>query len=211
MASRKVSLLILLTLSLLILTVVSLIPSPAQAQADVTSTFPTFSDFLQSVSNGDGGQLQGVYIPSVMALPVVQQVGNSPTYVSPEDETLTQFGMATQFGMVGLLAHNDLSGKYFSALLPGQVLYLVYGSGEINTFIVTQILRLRAHEPNNPYSYFTDLDTHQVYSAEDLFRQVYMGDPHVTFQTCIAQDDQPSWGRLFVIAVPLTQYYSEQD
>jgi hypothetical protein len=35
-----------------------------------------------------------------------------------------------------------------------------------------------------------------------MFKRVYFGDRHLTFQTCIAKDGEASWGRLFVIAVP---------
>jgi hypothetical protein len=88
------------------------------------------------------------------------------------------------------------------------LVYLIYGNGEIKTFIVAKALRFQAHEPNNPYSFFADLDSGLTYSAEEVFRQVYTGDYHVTFQTCIANGDELSWGRLFVIAIPLTQYFT---
>jgi hypothetical protein len=39
-----------------------------------------------------------------------------------------------------------------------------------------------------------------------MFKRVYFGDRHVTFQTCIEKDGALSWGRLFIIAVPKTEY-----
>ena len=35
----------------------------------------------------------------------------------------------------------------------------------------------------------------------------YDGDAHVTFQTCILQDGNSSWGRLFVTAIPVSPIY----
>jgi hypothetical protein len=42
-------------------------------------------------------------------------------------------------------------------------------------------------------------------TVDQLFGKVYRGERHVTFQTCIANPESPSWGRLFVIAVPKEQ------
>jgi hypothetical protein len=41
-----------------------------------------------------------------------------------------------------------------------------------------------------------------------MFKRVYLGDRHVTFQTCIKAYGNQSWGRMFVIAVPKSQYLS---
>jgi hypothetical protein len=56
--------------------------------------------------------------------------------------------------------------------------------------------------PESTYSQFIDLATGKGTDAEGVFRKVYMGDGHLTFQTCIAKDGQLSWGRLFVVAEP---------
>jgi hypothetical protein len=35
-----------------------------------------------------------------------------------------------------------------------------------------------------------------------MFNRAYVGENRVVFQTCLAAEGNPSWGRLFVIAVP---------
>jgi hypothetical protein len=211
MASRNISQRILLSVSLLALVLISLVPTPAKAAAGNASALPDLSSFITNISNSNAGELRGIYVMGAMALPVVQQPGDNAGYVSTSEQAVTQFGMVNQFGNIGLLAHNHLAGQNFFSLVPGQLIYLVYGNGEVSTFIITQILRYQAYEPYNPYSYFRNLDNGLEYSAEDVFRKVYMGDRHVTLQTCIAENGEASWGRLFVIAIPLTQYYGSQN
>jgi hypothetical protein len=166
-------------------------------------TLPTLADFSKSVQNGNTDTLRGVYVSDVMALPVIQQPAGSPGYVSSNDGEVTQFGMATQFGNVGLLAHNHLSGELFSQLAVGQEVRLVYGDGTIETFIITDVLHYQALQPTSPYSSFRNMDDqNETLTAEQMFKRVYFGDRHVTFQTCINANGNASWGRLFVIAVP---------
>jgi hypothetical protein len=63
-------------------------------------------------------------------------------------------------------------------------------------------MQFQALQPTSPYSSFRDLDSDETFTAEQVFKQVYTGDRHVTFQTCIAGPESLSWGRLFVIATP---------
>jgi len=44
-----------------------------------------------------------------------------------------------------------------------------------------------------------------------LFRLVYRGERHITFQTCIEAYGNGSWGRLFVIAKPKLFPFVEQQ
>jgi len=168
-------------------------------------TLPGFTEFSESVQNGDVSTLRGVYVPDVFALPIVQQPSNNSGYVSNKDGELTQFNMAAKYGNVGLLAHNHLSGKLFSDIAVGQEIRLVYGDGRVEYFVVTEVLRYQALQPNSPWSSFRDLKTDEKLSAGQMFKRVYFGDHHVTFQTCIEQNGELSWGRLFIIAVPKVQ------
>jgi len=43
-----------------------------------------------------------------------------------------------------------------------------------------------------------------------MFKRVYTGDRHVTFQTCIYAEGTSSWGRLFVVAVPKTDLSADE-
>lgn len=182
--------------------------NPIHTQAlGSASALPTFADFSKSVQNGDAKTLRGVYVADVFALPVVQQPANIPGYVSTTDGELTQFGMAAQYGNVGLLAHNHLSGKLFSQLVAGQEVRLVYGDGSTEVFIISEVLHYQALQPNSPYSSFRNMDktSEATLSAEQMFKRAYFGDRHVTFQTCISAYGNTSWGRLFIIATPKPQ------
>ena len=194
---------IILNASLFLTLFISLLFNPLTAQA---AALPSFLDFSKSVQNGDMNILRGVYVSNVIALPIVQQPYGNAGYVSNNDGEATQFRMATQFGNIGLLAHNHLSGRDFAQLAVGQEVRMVYGDGHFETFVVTEVLRYQALQPTSPYSSFRNLDKDETLSAESMFKRVYFGDRHVTFQTCIEQDGELSWGRLFVIAVPKSEF-----
>jgi hypothetical protein len=180
-------------------------PVPALALGNGGATLPDFAEFTKAVENNEATVLRGVYVPDVLALPVAQQPSGNAGYVSSKQGEVTQFGMAAQFGNVGLLAHNHLSGKLFSELAVGQEVRLVYGNGTVEYFVITQILRYQALEPTSQYSSFRDLTNNEMLTVEQMFKKVYRGERHITFQTCIASSESLSWGRLFVIAIPKSQ------
>ena len=180
------------------------------AMGNNTARIPDFTVFSQTVQNGKADSLRGVYVPNVMALPIVQQPSGNAGYVSSNDGQATQFAMASQFGNVGLLAHNYLSGKSFSQIAVGQEVRLVYGDGRVEYFIVTEILQYQALQPNSPWSSFRSLNDDTTLNAEQMFKRVYAGDRHVTFQTCIQAEGISSWGRLFVVAVPKTDFSADE-
>jgi hypothetical protein len=195
-------------LSVFLLAIAIILPySVSAARQTVSTALPDVTSFSLSIQNGNGNVLRGVYIDGLLALPVMQQPSNNAGYVSTIDNTVTQFAMASQFGTVGLLAHNYLSGQYFSQLIPGMIITSIYGDGRTEYFQVTQILRYRATSPYSVYSDFVDLDTQEYLTGNALFAKVYTGSRHVTFQTCITQDGNSSWGRLFIIGQPV-QYLS---
>jgi hypothetical protein len=166
-------------------------------------SLPSFADFRRSVQNSEAVVVRGVYVPKVLALPVVQQPEGHPYYVSNRDGEVTQFSMASQYGNIGLLAHNNLAGQFFSSLAIGDQVRLVYGDGRVEYFVVTSVLRFQATQPESVSSSFRNLDRNEVLSANEMFSRVYTGERHLVFQTCIEAAGNPSWGRLFVIAVPV--------
>jgi hypothetical protein len=180
-------------------------PVSALAIGGAETNPPGIADFVKAVQNGEANVLRGAYVQDVLELPVVQQPAGNAGYVSYNDGEVTQFRMAAQYGTIGLLAHNYLSGRRFSQLKAGQEVHLVYGDGRIETFIVTEVLRYQALQPNSPYSSFRNLDKQETLTAEDMFKRVYFSDGQVTFQTCIEAEGNQSWGRLFVIAVPKSE------
>ena len=172
------------------------------------TALPTFADFSKTVQNGQADVLRGVYVTNVLALPIIQQPSSNAGYVSDSDGLATQFSLAFKFGNIGLLAHNHLSGKNFMGLATGQEVCLVYGNGRVEYFVVREVLKYQALQPISSYSSFRSLDKDEVLSARQLFNRVYSGDRHVTFQTCIEANGNQSWGRLFVIAVPMEKAFS---
>lgn len=180
-----------------------LMGGPAPAASNSQNSFPSYAAFEASVSDGEAGVVRGVYVPGVLALPVKQQPANNPAYVSSEAGVATQFQMAAQFGITGLLAHNTLAGIQFFNLTAGQEVHIIYGDGADRRYTVTQVYRFQALEPNNPAGSFVDLSSGAVLTAADVFEQVYTGSEHVTFQTCIDHNGLSSWGRMFVVAMPL--------
>ncbi len=177
-------------------------PRPIQAIDAAESTLPNFADFSESVQTREVDVLRGVYVPNVLALPVVQQPADQPYYVSNRDGEATQFSMAARYGNIGLLAHNTLSGRLFSGLAAGQEVRLVYSDGRVEYFVIAEILRFRALEPESVTSSFRDLDGNETLSAGEMFNRAYVGERRVVFQTCIEAYGNVSWGRLFVVAVP---------
>ena len=165
-------------------------------------SLPSFADFSRIVQNGQKEVLRGVYVDNVLALPVVQQPSRNNIYVSNNEGEVTQFGIASQYGNIGLLAHNHKAGKSFSVLAPGQEVLLVYGDGRVEPFEIKEVLKFQALQPNNPFSSFKSLDKNEILTVGQMFDRVYAGDYHLTFQTCLAAPGKLSWGRLFIIAVP---------
>ena len=182
------------------------LPAP---QGMIASRRPIRSEVSHTTQNLKTGSLRNIYFGDSLILPVVQQPADKPNYVSTNDGEVTQFSSAAQYGNIGLLAHNYLSGKSFSHLAIGQVVWLEYEDGKTESFIITEILRYRALQPKDPFSSFQDLNNKdEILSASQMFERVYAGGHHITLQTCIAKNGDSSWGRLFVVAIPETKLSS---
>lgn len=182
-------------------------PALALAMGDAGSPdLPAFSEFSNSVQDGRADLARGVYVPNLFALPIVQQPYGYGSFLSDEPDQVTQFRMASQYGTTGLLAHNYLAGASFFDLEVGDEVRLVYGDGKVEYFVVYEVLQYQALQPNSPYSSFRNLYTGEVLSVEQTFKRVFFSDGNLTFQTCIENDGNLSWGRLFVIAIPKIEY-----
>lgn len=169
---------------------------------------PSLKSFISQVKNGDRKALVGVYVPFKFAFPITQQPANDAVFVSTDPNLVTQFGMASRFNTVGLLAHNNLAGAAFYELQPGQNVYLVYGDGSLRSYVVKTIRHYQALDPTNTYSDFVDQDiTGRQLTSAQLFKEMYGQPNQLVFQTCIQKDGEASWGRIFIDAAP-TQYYT---
>lgn len=184
---------------------------PTQAFAmESASSVPSLPSFIESIKDGNASTLRGIYVEGLIAFPVVQQPYGNPGFVSGTDAVVTQFSIATEVGNVGLLAHNHLAGATFSQLKQGDTIILIYGDGHTQGFVVEGFQQYQATDPLSPYSYFKDLASDTTLSALDLFNKVYRGDYHLTLQTCIENEGNLSWGRLFVIAKPISSKDANQ-
>lgn len=179
----------------------SRLPAPTHGAERLAS----LQDFRTRVRNGKANTAVGIYVPQQFAYSITQQPANDPGYVSTRAEQVTQFGLARRYGVTGLLAHNSLAGAAFGGLTVGQEVDLVQGDGRVLRYRVKEVRRFRALSPTDPYSKFEDLDrSGSLLSSMDLFLQVYTGKSKLVFQTCIAANGDPTWGRLFVIATPIS-------
>jgi hypothetical protein len=170
-----------------------------------TANGVSLPDFIQSVSTGDRNTLVGLYIPGTLALPIAQQPAGNAGFVTREPNQATQFGMASQYGTVGLLAHNDLAGAQFSNINVDQYAILVYGDGHLDYYMIDEIQKYQALSPTSAYSDFVNLDGDKEHlSASDLFNRIYAPGDRLVLQTCIAGNGNPSWGRMFIVATPAT-------
>ena len=162
-----------------------------------------FFAFLQDVINGDGGSITGVYVKGVLRLRVVQQPSGDLTYVSDDFGTATQFRSPQEFGVVGLLAHNYLSGKDFLSIFPGLEIRLVYGDGTYQRYRVAGLADFERLTRYDVHSDFRDLQTHQILTSTEMFTRFYTGENSLTLQTCLEKDGYFSWGVRMISAEPI--------
>jgi len=169
-----------------------------------TKNSTDLKDFVDSIVDGQASVIKGVYVDAVMEYPVVQQPSSQPGFVSSNDGIVTEFSMPKDYGVIGILAHNFAAGAAFFQVDVGDIVDVVYGDGSLQPYQVTEILEYQALSPKSPSSSFIDLDSGEQLTATQLFKRVYMGDHHLTLQTCIQVGSEDSWGRLFLIAEPLS-------
>ena len=167
---------------------------------------PSLFEFASEItSNPSSSSFSGIYVENLLADRIVQQPIGNPGYVSDEEDTVTQFDMASQFSTIGILAHNTHAGAAFFDLQTSDLIYLVTSTGEVQAFRVVEKQKYQAINPTDPYSEFSDLnDPSSLVSAQTLFLRTYGRGGVLILQTCIENSGDPSWGRLFVIAEPIT-------
>ena len=87
------------------------------------------------------------------------------------------------------------------------MIYLIYGDGKTETFIVREFIRVQALSPNSVTSEFVDLDTGERLSSTRLFFKVFNRPGNLTLQTCINAEGNLSWGRVFILAEPIVNKF----
>ena len=142
-----------------------------------------YSDFVLAVIDGQAKVVRGVYVPGTLALRVMQQPVGDPGSVLPLDGVATQFRVAAQNHVIGLLAHNNLAGAFYSNLRIGQEVRIVYGDGRVEYYEGNRLACLQALQPGSQNENYVDLRSNVTVSAQDIFAIFYEGNAHVTFQT----------------------------
>ena len=193
------------SVSLLVLNAFTFVPVSVTTQIDYGPSQAQRHNRLAPLVNENGtNSISSIFVPKVFFYSVVQQPANNPEYVSRSENLVTEFSLPKKYGNVGLLAHNYLAGDSFDKLSIGQKIYLFYGDGHADRYTVTQVSHFRALEPDDIHSQFEDLDNGEILTASEVFVKMYTGGAHLTLQTCITATGDPSWGRLFVIAEPVS-------
>jgi hypothetical protein len=184
----------------------SIIPTTADNLPAVREDAAQLGQFVQQIVNGNAVEIVGVYVTNAGSFPVVQQPAGNASFVSTEAGVLTQFALATNYGSIGMLAHNYLAGNQFFLMAEGNEVVLVYGDGSTAHFIIEDIHDYQALSPTSPYSDFIDLENNAQMNSTELFYATYGQSDSLILQTCIAQGSEASWGRRFIIARPAAQY-----
>lgn len=175
-------------------------PTPTPAPTSTPEpTFPSLEDFISQVASGQSSAWRGLYATEKFTARIVQQPPNNYSFISWEIDVLTQYMLAEE-DVVGLLAHNTHAGQYYFWFGVGDEFYLVSDDRQTQLYQVQRIDRYQALQPSSNVSDYKNLDSGEILTTAQLFARYYMGDPHVTLQTCIAQNGQANWGRLFVVA-----------
>jgi len=169
---------------------------------------PDISTFSDQVENGSAF-ITGIYSSDHFAYPVVQQPTSNAGYIATEDDIVTQFQMANQFGSIGIIAHNYLAGSEFFDLNIGDEIDVLYGNGDTEVYVIVDLLSYQALSPNSPYSSFVNLASPSTtLSVTQVFYETYGVAGRLILQTCIEASGNDSWGRLFVIALPESEAHA---
>lgn len=164
---------------------------------------PSLRNFSSQIVNGQEQVIRGIYVPGFLALPVVQQPAGNTGFVSTKPESVTQFQLAARDDVIGLLAHNYLSGKEFFRLRDGLQVMAVNGDGSISRYRITEVHEFQKLTPGSNWSHYLDLKTGERLTTYQVFNWFYQGEHHLTFQTCLERNGLETWGLRFVVAEPL--------
>lgn len=181
-------------------------PAPVVEVVDASvAVFQTkeFRSFVETVRDGQGALVRGVYVPDVLANQVVQQPPDNWSFVSEDPDVVTEFFSARRNGVTGLLAHNYLLGKKFYDIQIGQYIGIVYGDGTFERYVVTDINQFEKLDRTSLTSDMVDLETGERLTSTQVFNRFYSGEDKVTLQTCLEKEGKSNWGLTFITAEPV--------
>ena len=179
------------------------VPPPTIDSWTSRQQLPSLNNFAANLANGLSETVRGVYVPGFMALPIVQQPRGNTGFVSEQPDTATQFQLADRYGVIGLLAHNYLSGNDFYRLVEGLKVLVVSGDGTLQNYRITEVIEYQKVTPGSNWSHYINLETGERLTTYQVFAQYYQGEHHLTFQTCLERDGLETWGLRFVVAEPV--------
>jgi len=178
-------------------------PTPSATQLPPELLTPDFQSLAARTVDGQSGVVKGVFVEGILGQPVLQQPENDATFVSEQSDAVTQFSHATNYGVIGLLAHNYLTGIKFYDLKIGQRVWIIYGDGTFKGYQINEVHQYQKLSPSNLRSDLIDLETNQRVTTDQVFDRFYRGQHHVTFQTCLENGGLSNWGLTFITATPL--------
>jgi hypothetical protein len=180
------------------------LPPPTVDSWTSRQQLPSLNNFVNNLIDGQPKSVRGVYVPGFLALPIIQQPRGNTGFVSEQPGTATQFQMADRYGVIGLLAHNYLSGGEFFSLVEGLQVLLVNGDGSLQKYRITEIVEYQKVTPGSNWSHYINLETGERLTTYQVFAQYYQGEHHLTFQTCLEREGLETWGLRFVVAEPVS-------
>lgn len=180
------------------------LPPPTVDSWTSRQQLPTLNNFVNNLMDGQQKPVRGVYVPGFLALPIIQQPRGNTGFVSEQPGTATQFQLADRYGVIGLLAHNYLSGGEFFNLVEGLQVLLVNGDGSLQKYHITEIVEYQKVTPGSNWSHYINLETGERLTTYQVFAQYYQGEHHLTFQTCLEREGLETWGLRFVVAEPVS-------
>ena len=202
-------------IGMIMMLTLGIFPTPVGALGNLENPYviPRSAWSDDSHDNNPSELLYELYIDRNTSFRIVQQPVGKGNFVTNLPDFVTEFQLASNYGSIGILAHNYLAGQYFFQISQGQKLKLIYSDKSTSSFIVTKVQQYQALSPNSPMSDFVDLNTGEYLTASQLFKRIYSNQTgNLILQTCIFNDQNPTWGRLFVIAEPLiTQPLSRHE
>jgi len=118
-------------------------------------------------TRGTKSAIRGIYVRDVLSMPVVQQPGGNAGWVSESDNTITQFGMATQYNTTGFEAVYQ-----FQALQPTNP-YSNFVDLETNQQLTATELFYRVYTGAHHLTFQTCIEKDGEYSWGRLFVLAY--------------------------------------
>ena len=193
--AQKSPTVLVLTILLLVAAITSSTQAAILPTALPVTGIATIPDSTAQLAKNGVGKVTSVSVGNTYSFSVTQ-FGNSV----PSDGSLGQYAGAASKKNIGLLAHNYLAGAAFASFWIGAEIKVTLSDGSTKTFVINNVMRYQATDPNDFSKPFIDSNGKQI-STRALFNRAYKRGG-LTFQTCIAGNGSSTWGLLFVLAVP---------